>query len=118
LFPIATPDGKDVHFTHYRIAFGKWGQNLDRVFRGKLAPTTFDRIPLRANKWYRVRIAKRQSGIRYWVDNRSFRLSTIDMKNVGTAVGFMTSQVAARFKNIKVKRPSGAVLWEGLPKLP
>ncbi|EAQ78345.1 protein kinase domain-containing protein [Blastopirellula marina] len=68
------------------------------------------------NPWYKAHIEVRKDRIRCWVDDIELfdeRDSTFARGRVGLA----TIGVAAAWRNLKVTKPDGSILWEGFPKI-
>jgi hypothetical protein len=69
-----------------------------------------------ANQWYRVRVSVRGPRCQSFGDDKLI-LDFTDQNHLRGAVGLVTVETKARFRNIKVTAPDGKVLWKGVPEL-
>ena len=78
------------------------------------APT---RMAYEVGRWYRLAVSVRQDRLKCTLDGEL----VYDHRDADYArgrVGLRTWDAAARFRDIRVTDPTGAVLWEGPPDLP
>ncbi len=96
---------------------GTWHE-LNKHARGHwsrdVAPT---RMAFEAGRWYRLAVSVRKDRLKCTLDG----VLVYDHRDADYPrgrVGLRTWDAAARFRDIRVTDPAGAVLWEGPPDLP
>ncbi|MFK8115091.1 MAG: protein kinase [Rubripirellula sp.] len=87
-----------------RLVGGKWHRAKGMYAQGAIEP----------DKWHKVRIQVRGQTTHCYLNERLLFVSNEPLLESGQC-GLATYDTRARFRNLRVESPDGAVLWSGLP---